>query len=126
MCCRRWALSSGERSTVLVLAVFVDLISRGHTFASQLLALGAPISYVAAQLGHERPTTTLAYYAKWIPTEGKSFAGLLDGNPAAESQRISQQRVGRRRKVVSREGIEPSTYGLRVVLGWRLAPTIRA
>ena len=27
-----------------------------HTFASRLLAAGAPISYVAAQLGHARPS----------------------------------------------------------------------
>jgi integrase len=54
-----------------------------HTFASQLLALGAPISYVAEQLGHARPTTTLARYARWIPKERKSFAALLDAKTAA-------------------------------------------
>jgi integrase len=31
-----------------------------HRYASHLLAEGAPITYVAAQLGHARPTTTLA------------------------------------------------------------------
>ena len=30
-----------------------------HTFASSLLAQGAPITFVSAQLGHSRPTTTL-------------------------------------------------------------------
>jgi len=30
-----------------------------HTFASLLLAQGVPITYVSAQLGHSRPTTTL-------------------------------------------------------------------
>jgi integrase len=38
-----------------------------HTFASSLLAQGAPITYVAAQLGHSRPTTTLQWYAHWLP-----------------------------------------------------------
>ncbi len=33
------------------------------TFATVLLAAGAPITYVAAQLGHTKPTTTLKYYA---------------------------------------------------------------
>ncbi len=31
-----------------------------HTFATHLLMQGAPITYVAAQLGHTKPTTTLA------------------------------------------------------------------
>ena len=32
-----------------------------HTFASLLLAAGAPITYVSAQLGHANPATTLRY-----------------------------------------------------------------
>src|SRR5207244_940225 len=36
-----------------------------HTFASLLLADRAPLPYVAAQLGHSRPTTTLQFYAHW-------------------------------------------------------------
>jgi len=89
-----------------------------HTYASQLLAQGVPISYVAAQLGHANPTTTLAHYAHWITSEGKNYAALLDGpaeqKPGAESQRFSQHRKRKARKLVSRDGIEPSTYGLRV------------
>ncbi len=49
-----------------------------HTFATILLAEGAPITYVANQLGHSKPTTTLRYYAKWIPDHGDSFIELLD------------------------------------------------
>ena len=30
-----------------------------HTFATTLLAEGAPLTYVAAQMGHTKPTTTL-------------------------------------------------------------------
>ena len=49
-----------------------------HTFATHLLAQGAPITYVAAQLGHAKPTTTLNYYAHWIPTGDKRFIDRLE------------------------------------------------
>jgi integrase len=49
-----------------------------HTYASLLLAAGAPITYVSAQLGHANPTTTLRYYAKWIPTKGQRWVTVLD------------------------------------------------
>jgi len=44
-----------------------------HTFATHLLGQGAPITYVAAQLGHAKPTTTLAFYAHWIPWGDKRW-----------------------------------------------------
>ena len=82
-----------------------------HTYASQLLAQGAPIAYVAAQLGHANPTTTLTHYAHWIPSEGKNYAALLDGKPSAESQRFSQQRERNERKVARPRRFEHLTYG---------------
>ena len=42
-----------------------------------LLAGGAPITYVAAQLGHRKPTTTLLFYAHWIPGGDKSHIDRL-------------------------------------------------
>jgi hypothetical protein len=48
-----------------------------HTFATHLLAEGAPITYVAAQLGHRKPTTTLLFYAHWIPGGDKSHIDRL-------------------------------------------------
>jgi integrase len=56
-----------------------------HTFASLLLAEGAPITYVAAQLGHASPATTLRYYAKWIPSKGKRWVNSLDRKSASDS-----------------------------------------
>ena len=38
---------------------------------------GAPITYVAAQLGHRKPTTTLMFYAHWIPGGDKSHIDRL-------------------------------------------------
>jgi hypothetical protein len=49
-----------------------------HTFATLLLAKGVPITYVAAQLGHARPTTTLQWYAHWLPRDSRSFVDALD------------------------------------------------
>jgi integrase len=49
-----------------------------HTFATELLAQGAPITYVAAELGHSKPTTTLQWYAHWIPRADKRWVDRLD------------------------------------------------
>ena len=50
-----------------------------HSFATLLLANGAPITYVAAQLGHAKPTTTLQWYAHWLPRcDDKGFVDSLD------------------------------------------------
>src|SRR6266508_4373724 len=57
-----------------------------HTFASLLLADGAPLPYVAAQLGHSRPTTTLQFYAHWIPTGRERFVDGLAGPTAKKSR----------------------------------------
>ena len=57
------------------------MYDRRHTFASVLLASGAPITYVAAQLGHTKPTTTLRYYARWLPKEGRRYVDLMEAQP---------------------------------------------
>ncbi len=49
-----------------------------HSFATHLLAAGAPITYVAAQLGHAKPTTTLAWYAHYIPDQQERLVDVLD------------------------------------------------
>jgi site-specific recombinase XerD len=49
-----------------------------HTFATQLLANGAPLPYVSAQLGHKGPATTFKYYSRWIPTGDRRFVDGLD------------------------------------------------
>jgi len=59
-----------------------------HSYASHLLAEGAPITYVAAQLGHARPTTTLAHYAHWIPRGDKGWVDKLAARRAAEAEKF--------------------------------------
>jgi len=55
-----------------------------HTYASLLLMRGASPQYVQRQLGHETLSTTLRYYAHWIPKETKeSCAHLIDANPTS-------------------------------------------
>jgi integrase len=55
-----------------------SLYSLRHSFASHLLAMGAPITYVANQLGHAKPTTTLAFYAHFIPRGDRALADRLE------------------------------------------------
>jgi len=65
-----------------------------HTFASLLLAKGAPLPYVAAQLGHKNPTTTLRYYAHAIPEQGRRWVNLLDSGPAEAKTTIVEPQRG--------------------------------
>ncbi len=61
-----------------------------HTFASLLLAQNAPITYVSAQLGHTDATTTLRWYARWLPrtdrhAEAEDESGAPDDSEAPDS-----------------------------------------
>ena len=56
-----------------------------HTYSSLLLAAGVPITYVAAQLGHAKPTTTLRWYAHHLPKTGRRWVNLLDQLDVLES-----------------------------------------
>src|SRR5262249_11452645 len=64
-----------------------------HTFASLLLAQRAPITYVAAQLGHSRPTTTLQWYAHWIPGGRERYVDSLAGPAGTSKGRGKDARV---------------------------------
>ena len=76
----KWVVGTAFRRTLkrAGLPAF-QLYDLRHTYASLLLAAGAPITYVSAQLGHANPTTTLRYYAKWIPSQGRRWVEVLDG-----------------------------------------------
>ena len=61
-----------------------------HTYATTLLAKRAPISYVAAQMGHANAVTTLRYYAHWLPRTGGRYVELLLATPAEGGERGSR------------------------------------
>jgi hypothetical protein len=44
--------------------------------------VSGPITYVAAQLGHTKPTTTLHWYAHWLPRGDKQWVDALDNTPS--------------------------------------------
>jgi hypothetical protein len=53
------------------------------------LAMGVPITYVAAQMGHTTQATPLRFYAWWLPKEGRRYVDLLL-RPAAEAPHPDQ------------------------------------
>ena len=78
-----------------------------HTFATTLLAKGTPLTYVANQLGHKKPHTTLEYYAHWIPAvSDKSIVDSLD-EPKTEGLDTTSGTT--RKKVVYLQGNSADT-----------------
>jgi integrase len=49
-----------------------------HSWASHMLAAGADLAYVSAQLGHANPATTLRIYAHWVPGTRRVTTSILD------------------------------------------------
>jgi len=54
------------------------------SFASHLLSLGIPLSYIQRQLGHLKPQTTSDYYARYIPEGYVSPPPLEPGEVPAD------------------------------------------
>jgi hypothetical protein len=93
-----------------------------HSFASQLLAAGEPITYVSQQLGHGDASITLRVYAHWLPdTTARKGVDRLD-ETAPDGAQTAPRAIAVNQKtrlslldgVVSRLGIEPRTRRLRV------------
>ena len=62
--------------------------------ASLLLAQNAPLTYVTAQLGHTDATTTLRWYARWIPRPDKRAVDGLDEVRANQKLRLEAAQGG--------------------------------
>jgi integrase len=92
-----------------------------HTFASLLINVGEPVTYVSRQLGHKDSAITLRVYARWLPDDRRRRGvdlldeGQPDATPAqpARGEAVGENPVSPLGRVVSRLGIEPRTRRLR-------------
>jgi hypothetical protein len=79
-------------------------------------------AYVAAQLGHTKPTTTLQWYAHWLPRADKHWVDALDNatSKTLGDQLVTNRAVGTEDVVEVIEmleptiGLEPMTCRLRI------------
>jgi integrase len=55
----------------------------GPLWASHMLAGGADLAYVSAQLGHANPSITLRIYSHWVPGTRRVTTSILDTKPAS-------------------------------------------
>ncbi len=49
-----------------------------HSYASELLQRGVPVTYISEQLGHSRPSFTMAVYSHVVPRANAGVVDLLD------------------------------------------------
>lgn len=70
-----------------------------HSYASLHLAKNTPITYVSSQLGHSDASTTLRWYARWLPQTDHNFADRLDsrtvGSPLVSDDGQGASAAGR-------------------------------
>ncbi len=64
-----------------------------HTWASHMLAAGADLAYVSAQLGHSNPATTLKIYAHWVPGTRRTTAAVFD-TKSENANKMQMERSG--------------------------------
>ena len=57
-----------------------------HGWASHMLAAGADLAYVSAQLGHSNPSITLRIYSHWVPGTRRVAVAVLDSASANVKQ----------------------------------------
>ena len=56
-----------------------------HTYATLMLAAGAPLTWASGQLGHSSPQVTLDWYSWALPSGDTRHASLLDATKACEA-----------------------------------------
>jgi integrase len=60
------------------------LYNMRHTFATLALAAGAPIEWIARQMGHRDTRVTLRHYARWLPATDERWVQALDAFGSAD------------------------------------------
>ncbi len=61
-----------------------------HTWASQMLLAGKPLTWVSQQLGHKSPQITLSIYAHWVPGVDHGDKGVLDNEGPKINGRVRE------------------------------------
>ena len=61
-----------------------------HTWASHMLAGGADLAYISAQLGHANPSITLRIYSHWVPGTRRITTSILDTKTANKQQMLGE------------------------------------
>ena len=62
-----------------------------HTWASHMLAAGADLAYVSAQLGHSNPSITLRIYSHWVPGMRRVTTAVLDSGKNASNLQMQAE-----------------------------------
>jgi integrase len=86
------AAKPGQRPALLSEALRVDDLR--HTCASLLIAEGASIKAVQAQMGHKTATMTLDLYGHLFPDETERLAERMDRAREATISRLSRTQGG--------------------------------
>ena len=55
---------------------------------------GAPLLYVAQQMGHSSPTTTLRFYAQWVPSGDSRWVEVLSQPPETAAPATLEPEAG--------------------------------
>jgi integrase len=66
-----------------------------HTYASLLLAAGAPAQWVQRQLGHQSYQLTVDTYGSWFPAQRPDLISLLDAEPRRHPPRPAPRHPAR-------------------------------
>jgi integrase len=75
-----WAF--GQAASISQLPEHFTVHSLRHTYASILLAAGAPPQWVQQQLGHAHYQITVDLYGSWLTQRRPDLTALLDREPA--------------------------------------------